>query len=104
MGAAAFITLSGIVAFLFGAGLSSIALIVAIVQIVAVVRRRELIRYFPPAMGATAVGLLCGVYLMLAAEFQWVSRTVLDDLALPVVIFALGWMFYHRIGSRRNRL
>lgn len=85
-----FITLYGIAAFLGGAALIVIALVVAIVQITAVVRRRELLRYFPPAMGATTVGLLSGVYLMLGAEFRWVSPALLDDLALPSMISALG--------------
>jgi hypothetical protein len=95
--------LHGIAAFLGGAILFAIALIVAIVQVVAVMRRRELLRFFPPAMGATAVGLLCGIFLALGAEFQWMSGALLDNLALPVMIAALGWMFYNRMGSRRNR-
>lgn len=66
-------------------------------------RRRELIRYFPPAMGATVVGLLCGIYLMVCAEVRCMSGELLDNLALPILVFALGWMFYHRIGSKRNR-
>jgi len=86
-----------------GAVLIGIALIVACVQVVAVMRRRDLLRYFPPAVGATAVGLLSGVYLMLSAEFRWVSPALLDDLALPIVAAALGWIFYNRMGAKRNR-
>ena len=81
-----------------------IALIVAIVQIAAVARRRELMQFFPPALGATVVGLLCGMFLALGAEFQWMSGALLDDLALPVMLAALAWMFYNRIGSKRNRM
>ena len=81
-----------------------IALIVAIVQIAAVSRRRELVQILPPALGATAVGLLCGIFLALGAEFHWVSPALLDDLALPVMIAALAWMFYNRMGSKRNRM
>jgi hypothetical protein len=98
-----FITMHGIAAFVGGAVLFAIALIVAIVQVAAVARRRELLRFFPPAMGATGVALLCGVFLALGAEFQWMSGALLDNLALPVMIAALGWMFYNRMGSRRNR-
>ena len=100
----AFITLHGIIAFFGGAVLAVIALIVACVQIAALLRRRELLRFFPPAIAATAVGLLCGLYLMLGAEFRWVSPELLDDLALPLMIAALGWIFYNRMGSKRNRL
>ena len=103
-GEPAFITLHGIVAFLGGAVLAVIALIVACVQIVALIRRRELVRFFPPAIGATAVGLLCGIYLMLGAEFRWISPEILDDVALPLMIAALGWIFYNRMGSKRNRV
>ena len=80
-----------------------IALIVAIVQIAAVARRRELMQFFPPALGATVVGLLCGMFLALGAEFQWMSGELLDNLALPVMIAALWWMFYNRMGSKRNK-
>lgn len=80
-----------------------IALIVAIVQVAAVMRRRELIRFLPPALGASAVGLLSGIYLTFGAEYHWVSPALLDDLALPVMIAALAWMFYNRMGSKRNR-
>jgi predicted lipid-binding transport protein (Tim44 family) len=66
-------------------------------------RRRELLRFFAPAMGATAVGLLAGLYLMLGAEFRWASSQLLDDLALPVIAAASWWMFYNRMGSKRNR-
>jgi fucose 4-O-acetylase-like acetyltransferase len=81
-----------------------IALIVAIVQVTAASRRRELLRFLPPALGATAVGLLCGLFLALGAEFQWISGALLDDLALPIMIAALAWMFYNRMGSKRNRM
>lgn len=83
--------------------LAAIALVIAIVQVVAVVRRRELLRFFPAAIGATAAALLAGLYLILSAEFRWVSGELLDDLAFPVVIVALAWTFYHRMGSGRNR-
>jgi hypothetical protein len=43
------------------------------------------------------------MFLALGAEFQWMSGALLDNLALPVLIAALGWMFYNRMGSRRNR-
>lgn len=101
---AAFITLHGIAAFIGGAALIVISLIVAFVQIGAVVRRRELLRFFPPAIGATAVGVLAGLYLMLGAEFGWVSPALLDDLALPVIAAASWWMFYNRMSTKRNRL
>ena len=101
---AAFITLHGIAAFIGGAILAIIALIVAFVQIGAVMRRRELLRFFPAAMGATVVGLLMGLYLMLGAELHWMSPALLDDLALPVIVAASGWMFYNRMSSKRNRL
>ena len=55
-------------------------------------------------MGATAVGLLSGVYLMLSAEFRWVAPELLDDLALPIMAAALWWIFYNRMGAKRNRL
>ena len=100
----AFITLHGIVAFLVGAVLGGLALIIACVQIAAMVRRRELLQFFPPAIAATAVALLCGLYLMLGAEFRWVAPELLDDLALPLMIAALGWIFYNRMGSKRNRV
>ena len=100
----AFITLHGIAAFVAGAGLILFALITAGVQVGAVLRRRELIRFFPSAIGATAVALLCGVYLMLGAEFHWVSPALLDDLALPIIIAAVAWVFYNRMGAKRNRL
>jgi hypothetical protein len=61
-----------------------------------------LLRFFPPALGATAVGLLSGAFLALGAEYHWMSPSLLDDLALPVMIAALGWMFYNRMGSKRN--
>jgi hypothetical protein len=61
-----------------------------------------LLRFFPPALGATVVGLLSGVFLALGAEYHWMSASLLDDLALPVMIAALGWMFYNRMGSKRN--
>jgi hypothetical protein len=70
---------------------------------VAVLRRRELLRFFPAAMGATMVALLSGVYLALGAEFRWVSPSLLDDVALPVMVAALWWVFHNRMGSRRNR-
>ena len=54
-------------------------------------------------MGATVVGLLVGLYLMLGAELHWVSPALLDDLALPVIVAASGWMFYNRMSSKRNR-
>ena len=98
-----FITLHGIFAFIGGAALVVVVLIIAAVQITAVVRRRELLRFFPPAMGATIVGLLCGLYLMLGAEFRWVSPALLDDLALPIVFAALAWIFYNRMSAKRNR-
>ena len=101
---AAFITLHGIAAFIGGAVLICIALVIAGVQIGALLRRRELIRFFPPAIGATAVALLCGLYLLLGAEFHWVSPALLDDLALPLMLAALGWIFYNRMGAKRNRL
>ena len=41
---------------------SSSRLSVAIVQVVAVMRRRELIRFLLPALGASAAGLLSGLY------------------------------------------
>ena len=72
-------------------------------QIAAVARRRELLQFFPPALGATAVVLLSGMFLALGAEFQWMSGELLDNLALPVMIAALWWMFYNRMGSKRNR-
>ena len=99
----AFITLHGIAAFIGGTVLVVVALIVALVQIVAVMRRRELLRFFPPAMGATLVGLLAGLYLALGAEFRWVSPALLDDLALPIIAAALWWIFYNRMSSKRNR-
>lgn len=102
-GRGAFITLHGIMAFLGGAALTLVVLVIAGVQIVALLRRRELLRFFPAAIGATAVGLLVGIYLMLGAEFQWVSPALLDDLALPLMIAALGWIFYNRMGAKRNR-
>jgi hypothetical protein len=77
--------------------------VIAIVQGVAVVRRRELLRFFPAAIGATAAALLAGAYLLLGAEFRWVSGELLDDLALPVVIAGLWWIFHNRMGSKRNR-
>ena len=61
-----------------------------------------MLRFFPPALGATVVGLLSAVFLALGAEYHWVSPSLLDDLALPVMIAALGWMFYNRMGSKRN--
>ena len=45
-----------------------------------------------------------GLYLMLGAELHWVSPALLDDLALPVIVAASGWMFYNRMSSKRNRL
>ena len=98
-----FITLHGIIAFFAGGILIGIALIIACVQVAAVMCRRELLQFFPPAVGATVVGLLCGAYLMLGAEFRWVSPALLDDLALPIMAAALGWIFYNRMGARRNR-
>ena len=103
-GRAAFITLHGIAAFIGGAVLIFIALIIACVQIGALLRRRELIRFFPPAIAATAVALFCGLYLLLGAEFRWVSPALLDDLALPIMLAALAWVFYNRMGAKRNRL
>jgi hypothetical protein len=67
-------------------------------------RRRELLHFFPPAIAASVVGLLCGVYLALGAEFHWVSPALLDDLAAPVMIAALWWIFCNRMGSKRNRM
>ena len=84
-------------------GLVGIALVIGIVQGVAVVRRRELIRFFPAALGATVAALLAGAYLLLSAEFRWVSGELLDDLALPVVVVALAWVFHNRMGSGRNK-
>lgn len=83
--------------------LFAIAAIIAIVQLVAVSRRPELKPFFPAAAAATAVALLSGVFLALGAEFGWISNLLLDDLTLPVMIAALWWSFYNRLGSRRNR-
>ena len=66
-------------------------------------RRRELLRFFPAAIGATVAALLAGLYLILGAEYRWVSGELLDNLALPLVIVALAWIFYNRMGSGRNR-
>ena len=81
----------------------AIASVIAIVQVVAVLRRRELLRFFPPAFAATVVGLLSGAYLALGAEYHWVSPSLLDDLAFPVMIAAMWWIFHNRMGSKRNR-
>ena len=66
-------------------------------------RRRALLRFFPAAIGATAAALLVGLYLILGAEYRWVSGELLDDLALPLVLVSLAWIFYNRMGSGRNR-
>lgn len=93
----------GFVAILAGGLLFAIAALVAIIQVVAVRRRQELLRFFPPALGATVVGLLSGVFLVAGAEYRWVSPELLDDLALPVMIASLWWIFHNRMGSKRNR-
>lgn len=99
----AFITLHGIVAFLCGGVLAALALLVAVVQVAFALNRRELMPFFPQALGATAVAFLTGVWLVLASEFRWVSGELLDNLCVPLSIAALGWVFYHRMGSRRSR-
>jgi uncharacterized membrane protein len=82
--------------------LAGVALLIGIVQVVAVVRRRELVRFFPAAIGATLAALLAGLYLILSAEFRWVSGELLDNVALPVVIAGLWWIFHNRMSAGRN--
>jgi hypothetical protein len=99
----AFITLSGIVAFLVGALLAGIALIVALVQIVLWRRDASLLRFLPPALGATAAAFLAGLWLLLAAEFRWIPGESLDNLSPLVFAAAVWWMIRNRMGSARNR-
>jgi hypothetical protein len=95
--------LSGIVAFLIGALLAAIALLVAIVQLVQWRRDARLVRFLPPALGATAAAFLAGLWLVLAAEFRWIEGEVLDNLSPFVFAAALWWIFHNRMGSGRNR-
>ena len=99
----AFITLTGIAAFLIGALLAGIALLVAVVQGVAGWRNAALIRFLPPALGATAAAFLAGTWLVLASEFRWVQGELLDNLSPFVFVAAVWWMFRNRMGSARNR-
>ena len=95
--------MSGIVAFLVGALLAGIALLVAIVQVVQWRRDARLVRFLPPALGATAAAFLAGLWLVLAAEFRWIEGEFLDNLSPVVFLAALWWMFHNRMGSARNR-
>lgn len=99
----AFITLSGIVAMMVGALLAGIALLVAIVQLAFWRRDARLVRFLPPALGATAAAFLAGLWLVLAAEFRWIEGEYLDNLSPFVFVAALWWMFRNRMGSARNR-
>jgi hypothetical protein len=73
------------------------------VQVVAWLRDRTLVEFLPPALGATAAAFLAGLWLLLAAEFRWVSGEWLDNLAPFLGAAALWWMFHNRLGSARNR-
>ena len=86
-----------------GGALAVVCVGIAAVQVAASVRRSELRRFLPPALAASAVGVLAGLFLLLGAEFRWVSGSLLDDAALPLAIAALWWVFHNRIGSKRNR-
>lgn len=102
-GASAFIKLYGIVAFLAGAAIAAVALLIAIVQVWCALRRKELMQFLPPALGATAAAFMSGVYLVCAAEFRWVDGELLDTLSGPVALAAAWWVFHNRMSSGRNR-
>jgi hypothetical protein len=76
---------------------------VAIVQVVAWWRDATLIRFLPPALGATAAAFLAGAWLVLASEHRWLQGELLDNLSPIVFVAAVWWMFRNRLGSARNR-
>lgn len=98
-----FITLHGIVAFLCGAALGAIALMVGLVQFVATRRDERLLHLLPAALGATATAFLAGLMLVLAAEYRWIGGELLDNVAPLVLIAALWWIYRNRLRAQRHQ-
>lgn len=102
-GRSIFITLHGITAFLTGAFVAGVALLVALVQVAAWLQDRSLVRRMPAALAATAAAFFAGLWLLLAAEFRWVPGEWLDVAAPFLLAGAMWWMYRNRMGAARNR-
>ncbi len=90
------------VAFLVGGALVLVALAIGVVQLLAVFVRPQHKPLLPAALAATAVAFLAGCFLCFGAEFGWLSKRLLDDIAIPVALAALAWVFINRLTSRRH--
>jgi amino acid transporter len=87
---------------LFGFALVATAILIAIIQVAVVSKRPRLRDNFPVAILATTVAFLAGVWLVCASEYRWVDGGTLDTIALPVVIAALLWVWWNRLGRKRD--
>ncbi len=103
LGSPTFITLHGIVAFLCGGALGATALTIALAQILAWRRDERLRRFLPAALAATGAAFFAGLWLMLAAEYRWISGQLLDNASPIVLIAALWWIYRNRLRSPGNR-
>ena len=91
------------VAFLVGGALALVALLIGFVQVLVAVGKPHYKPALPSALAATAVAFLAGCFLCLGAEFGWLSKPLLDDIAMPIALAALGWVFFNRLTSRVRR-
>jgi len=103
VGRPTFLTLHGITTFLTGAFMAGVALMVALVQVVARLQDSGLAPFLPAALTATAAAFVAGLWLLLAAEFAWVSGESLDVAAPSLCAGAMGWMVRNRMGTARKR-
>jgi hypothetical protein len=103
VGRPTFLTLHGITAFLTGAFIAGVVLMVALVQVAARLQDSGLAPFLQAALTATAAAFFTGLWLLLAAEFGWVSGEWLDTAAPFLCAGAMEWMVRNRMGAVRKR-
>jgi hypothetical protein len=79
-----------------------VALIIALVQVIAVANKPGLRPRFGRAIGATAVAGLVGILLLVLPPLGTYSKATADSLTGWIAFVALAWVWWNRMGRKRD--